>query len=645
MATTALFTLDYTSRNIRREVSYDSENAAAGGRAIVFTDSRIDPDQPQTYGGVLTPDAWRYALDEQVTVVVEGYDEVTIYATHTSPFARFTVADTTPAGTPDIEITDVNTNGLVISFQVSTSRPPFSTSLSQQAGSFVENQTSITVDQADVSYTIYAKDAAGFRTEHPVYVTGDGAGGGPGEEGPNGVLIDQFTQEADGIENVLYYRAGPPRSIFNSRTPATGNAATVTEAVRGRADGAEITRFTEGSDTVRILARLTNPFAEVSLVVQGPDFTLFSSTPFAPVAPATTGRWQVDTSGGTAPRQVSIPGSTPAGGTLLDSTGYAEITGLLPGSYVATLTDSSSPAQILVVNFTVPATTVDPGPTHPPALPGPPPQNLETFPFTDETPFDQLPTLCPDPAYYLASPQGRFLPFCLRLPRTPDRWLQCARVLDAVTGDVLQEFDPRLLSFQKFEDATSAYFLYYGSGVAGLVLPLCRPLRLRIDEMTSVAFLVQSDLSSYLWCRWWHDTPLQHLPYGTGLQQHLYVPGAVLREQDPREERTETKSAATAAVRVDFLAQARTVSFETEPLPAWLVQAVQGSRLHAWFAAGSSFYQGEYPVREAKQSEFGALSCARSLRLTLEYAPVAVSGCGPQPPALVALPTTYPATC
>ncbi|WP_426491063.1 hypothetical protein [Hymenobacter sp. 102] len=82
-------------------------------------------------------------------------------------------------------------------------------------------------------------------------------------------------------------------------------------------------------------------------------------TPYAPAPGQTTGRVQVDTIGGIAPRYVQAVGVGYVGPIVeLDQDGWAELTGLAPGSYLLTAYDSGVPAQYINQNITIAAAVV-----------------------------------------------------------------------------------------------------------------------------------------------------------------------------------------------------------------------------------------------------------------------------------------------
>jgi hypothetical protein len=648
-------TLSFPLANAEVDILFDPETLA-----LTLSPARaLEAGEPVKVVGNEVPQRASFAVGDTMLgpYCNEFYgdprESITLVAIAASPYARVE-RDPTAAlcALPDPTTCDLggtasyNPQTGLVTISVTTTAPPFSARLyTGQPTPYVPGQTTFAVP-AGSSGAIQVKDARNCVTAISYSA---GAGGGTGPSDPE---IDQFTKP-DGTSWGIYYQATPQRVITAQSDPVDAVHGTVTAAVRGRAADSLITEFCEGFTRVRIRAKLSYPYAYLDPVIVN-SLDCGYTLPVQPLAivsktenAATAqdpgkGSLQLVVSGGAGQRTLFVPGVTPVL-VAFDADGAVSLPCSV-GSFTAIIRDSSLPPYELSEPFVI-APYVEPPLVLPPALPNPAWQNLETFPFSSNgTTPDAQAEACLDAPYYLAVPTTRFLPFCLRRLRNPARWLDCARVVDALTGYTVFEFPVARLNYQKFSDAQHDYFLYYGTSVANLQLPVCRPLRLQVDEFTSPAFLAHADLSEYLRLSWWHDTPLQHLPYGTGLQQWLYIPGATLREQDPREERTETLNPVTAEKRVDFLAQARTVSFETEPLPAWLVQAVQGAKFHDTFRAGS-FLQGNRPVKEVKQTAPGPDFCSRALSVTLEYPPVVVVGCAVSTPVLMPRPVEYAGSC
>ena len=136
----------------------------------------------------------------------------------------------------------------------------------------------------------------------------------------------------------------------------------------GIATGTELARFCEGLDEVVLTARTGSPYAAFAVLANAPACDLSTlrivrATGYAPLSPATTGRAEVQGSGGLAPYALSIGAAT----ATADAAGLATITGLAPGAYVATLTDSAPTPARRTASIVVPAVDT-PGCTLPGAL-------------------------------------------------------------------------------------------------------------------------------------------------------------------------------------------------------------------------------------------------------------------------------------
>ncbi|KAA9333413.1 hypothetical protein F0P96_10615 [Hymenobacter busanensis] len=269
--------------------------------------------------------------------------------------------------------------------------------------------------------------------------------------------------------------------------------------------------------------------------------------------------------------------------------------------------------------------------------------NPHTFPFAAAgrpLPDAELPA-CAEQPYSLPAPADRFLPFCLTRPANPARRLDCARVVRADTGAVLVTLSltggTYPLDVEKRTDGQTDYFLYYGAIVPGLSLPCGIPLRLVVDEFTSVRFSAIADLSGYLLLEWYHDGPLAGIPYGAGMRQRLYVEAGALRFGPPRQDIEETQDKATGTKRTDFLALTRTATFTVPPAASYLVQAVHAARAHRYFEAGGL----PLAVTDTKQSDFGTDVCRWTLDVTVEDVDVLVArGCPAPLPVLDVAPYT-----
>ncbi|MCC3159674.1 hypothetical protein LJ737_20705 [Hymenobacter sp. 15J16-1T3B] len=249
--------------------------------------------------------------------------------------------------------------------------------------------------------------------------------------------------------------------------------------------------------------------------------------------------------------------------------------------------------------------------------------------------------------YAVAAPAGGLLPFHWARPHSATRRLDCADVIDAETEAVVQALvvdpatpgAPLYLPVELYYDAASNtdYLLYYGDLIDGLALPCGRRLRLRLDnEVVSPVFVVYEDLSAAPVLEWWHDTPLGSVPYGTGLHQRLYMPGATVWHGEPKEYSETSKDAFGRDV-LDFRAVASTATFTTPPLPAWLREALSGIRSHAHVTLS------DFPETRGERvalSYDAADRCRSSVTVTVEALEVVTTAAGTcaAPAPLVAVP-------
>lgn len=171
------------------------------------------------------------------------------------------------------------------------------------------------------------------------------------------------------------YEATPARRIFVTTAPldpafpmAAGGA-----PQDGLTAGAALTRFCEGTDELVFTASNVSPFAAFTLTANAPacdtsGLAIVRASGFAPVPPATTGRAEVQVSGGTAPLTVSVGNGAGTFVTVTaDASGLAAFPSLPPGTYTVALADSSSPTRARNAALVVPAADV-PGCPLPSAL-------------------------------------------------------------------------------------------------------------------------------------------------------------------------------------------------------------------------------------------------------------------------------------
>lgn len=245
--------------------------------------------------------------------------------------------------------------------------------------------------------------------------------------------------------------------------------------------------------------------------------------------------------------------------------------------------------------------------------------------------------------YALASPAGYLPPFVLARPTDPagSRWVNCARLEDAATGAVLATLTPTGtnpgslgLLLEKYPDTGNGleYFAYTGALVPGLtaVLPCGVPCRLVLDnDYQSPAFVPITNAADYLLLEWSHPAPLAGVPYGAGLTQRLYVAGAALAYIEPRTERSLSKDPDSGGEHLDFAASWARRTVATEPLPAFLAEALALLPQHALLEVDGAPWR---PI-EAKPVASGPDGGRHALALTLEgLTPAITRACSPPAP-------------
>lgn len=256
--------------------------------------------------------------------------------------------------------------------------------------------------------------------------------------------------------------------------------------------------------------------------------------------------------------------------------------------------------------------------------------NLSTFPFGAAP--GQLPD-APEPgcdgwgSYALTLPYAdRLPPFALVRPTSLYR-LDCAELVAADSpATILLRLPAGALAYEKYSDGAYDYFLYYGARLpAGVLLPAGR-LRLRLDGYLSAAFVACPVPPPGIRLAWTHPGPLGSLPYGTGLEQHLFLPRAYVRYVELKTTRRVSKDENDAEI-IDFLALTEQGSFTAANLPPWLAQAVEAAPAHA-----TARVDDEAVNRLQVKSEPAEDSCRFSLRITLERTQVLVRrGCATLP--------------
>ncbi|OGX80845.1 hypothetical protein BEN47_06195 [Hymenobacter lapidarius] len=224
--------------------------------------------------------------------------------------------------------------------------------------------------------------------------------------------------------------------------------------------------------------------------------------------------------------------------------------------------------------------------------------------------------------------------------------MACARLEHADTGALLHELTPTGpgaplpalgLLLHKFQDAGTGVesFAYYGGIIPGLALPCGVPVRLVLDNAyQSPRFTGRADsATACLQLDWWHDSPLYRVPYGTGLHQRLYVENAGLQYAPTREKSEVIVNPATGEDTVVFMAKIRAATVSTEPLPAYLAEALSAANAHQRFAVDGE----EWKLAEAKETKAGTDGGRDAFTLTFEQTDVLVRRSCPVP-APVSLP-------
>lgn len=259
--------------------------------------------------------------------------------------------------------------------------------------------------------------------------------------------------------------------------------------------------------------------------------------------------------------------------------------------------------------------------------------NLRALPFSayPGPPPDAEPTSCTRLWGGLVSvivPLDRLLPFALVRPyRGSDSRLDCARLVDAVSLETVQELSvgadtsaPYTLSYEKVTDGTREWILYYGSAIAGLSLPLCRPVRLILDnQWQSAPMVARADAQDGTVLEWSHGGVFEDVPYGpgtAGFTQRLYLPDTRVREGELQREEEVSTDKRTGQRTTRFATLTRTGTFTVGPLPAWLAQAWQTAALHNSLSL-TGF--GEVSSLSFKQTDLtGEGSLAAGCRFRLE---------------------------
>lgn len=359
MPVSILDTLVWPTKNAERELRFDSELLrivlgplrAIDAAAPVKTVGTTVPERTYPAGSVLVP---VYCND----VYGDAQESIQVVATAELPYAQIN-RDPTAAlcALPDPATCDLVGSYVYdaaagqIAITVSTSHGPWSARKYGQS-TYQAGMSTFDVVPGESS-TIQIRDAQNC-VSVIAYTIGGGSGGG-GNTDPE---IDTFPLD-DGSTWSVYYQAGPPRVISAQNDQNPDNHSAVSEAVRGRAPGALIAWFCEGTTRVNLRAQLSYPYAYVEAIASSASCGFVAVEPLVlesvePERAGADGKGSVvlDTAGGTAPLTVSIPALTQAP-LQLNANGAISLADVPAGSYVAQVADSGDPVQRLSVPFVV----------------------------------------------------------------------------------------------------------------------------------------------------------------------------------------------------------------------------------------------------------------------------------------------------
>lgn len=207
-------------------------------------------------------------------------------------------------------------------------------------------------------------------------------------------------------------------------------------------------------------------------------------------------------------------------------------------------------------------------------------------------------------AYALDAPNDRLLPFVLSRRMVPSNsaWVNCIWVEHADTGERIQTLLPTGATvvpvpslgvvFTKLTDAPNKaeHFTYNGNPIAGLDLPCGVPLRLIVDNTYQsarfVALAPAGEMAqTHLTLEWYHDGPLDGVPYGRGFRQRFYLRNGSLQTLEAREIKESTPDPDGGAERIDALSLFAQTAFTVEPTPAYLAQAIMAARAPKYLLA------------------------------------------------------------
>ncbi len=199
--------------------------------------------------------------------------------------------------------------------------------------------------------------------------------------------------------------------------------------------------------------------------------------------------------------------------------------------------------------------------------------------------------------YALEAPSDRLLPFVLSRQKTFRNapWISCAWLEHADTGARIVTLVPTgsqprptpvpplgIVFSKQTDPATQVeYFTYDGALIPGLedVVPCGVPLRLVVDAAyQSPRFLAIRPAPSlnltHLLLEWYHDGPLQGVPYGRGFRQRFYIDNGSLQPAEPVTKQESTPDPNGGIERLDSYTVFAVRAFALSPVPPYLFDAL-----------------------------------------------------------------------
>jgi hypothetical protein len=246
--------------------------------------------------------------------------------------------------------------------------------------------------------------------------------------------------------------------------------------------------------------------------------------------------------------------------------------------------------------------------------------NLFTFPFYPSLDQQSRFQGCGQVKRALLTPQSRWLPFVLQGPVSGDG-LDCVRILRAADDTLYKTVASTDFSYDAFSDGDIQYTFYYGGIVAGLNMP-CDEYYLEIGGQYSEVFCVVRHIEKYIKLQWRNPGGI----YQTGFFNLLYLDAVIAEPQYPTEEEGEEDAEGNFfPLRVSV---EKTLKFDTDLLPEYLVDALAGIPLHKEKQIGRY-----HEARNVKiKPEWNKAGCAASVEVTFaDGAALTSEGCGAGP--------------